>query len=244
MVVFLKELASPIASKYDVNIVIEPLSIGETSMIHTVKDGVDFAQKADFNHVYGLADLFHVCNNKDDIYKDKRSPACCNVLCCDAAQGANIAKEIEHNCKKHNSLNERGKCPVQLTKSAVDHSNQRHANTEEDRICQHSKHSLCKLSFCSRKEYHILTDKRKDKSRKELQRPIRQHKFRVKQKCCLKHNPGAPNDICSLFTVFERGGVNAGSSVRYQQEYKLYNRSGHTLLVLLSFVLKIPKGFL
>ncbi|MBE6815557.1 MAG: sugar phosphate isomerase/epimerase [Ruminococcaceae bacterium] len=67
MVVFLKEIASPIASKYDVNIVIEPLSIGETSMIHTVKDGVDFAQKADFNHVYGLADLFHVCNNKDDI---------------------------------------------------------------------------------------------------------------------------------------------------------------------------------
>lgn len=64
---FLKEIASPIASKYDVNIVIEPLSIGETSMIHTVKDGVDFAEKADFNHVYGLADLFHVCNNNDDI---------------------------------------------------------------------------------------------------------------------------------------------------------------------------------
>ncbi len=64
---FLKEIVSPIASKYDVNIVIEPLSIGETSMIHTVEDGVDFAEKADFNHVYGLADLFHVCNNKDDI---------------------------------------------------------------------------------------------------------------------------------------------------------------------------------
>jgi sugar phosphate isomerase/epimerase len=36
-------------------------------MIHTVKDGVDFAEKADFNRVYGLADLFHVYNNKDDI---------------------------------------------------------------------------------------------------------------------------------------------------------------------------------
>ncbi len=67
MVIFLKEIASLIASKYDVNVVIEPLSIGETSMIHTVKDGVDFAEKVDFNHVYGLADLFHVCNNKDDI---------------------------------------------------------------------------------------------------------------------------------------------------------------------------------
>ena len=67
MSIFLKEIVSPIASKYDVNIVIEPLSFHETSMIHTVKDGVDFAEKADFNHVYGLADLFHVCNNKDDI---------------------------------------------------------------------------------------------------------------------------------------------------------------------------------
>lgn len=64
---FLKEIVSPIASKYDVNVVIEPLSFHETSMIHTVKDGVGFAEKADFDHVYGLADLFHVCNNKDDI---------------------------------------------------------------------------------------------------------------------------------------------------------------------------------
>ncbi len=67
MVKFLKEIVSPIASRYDVNVVIEPLSFHETSMIHTVKDGVDFAEKADFDHVYGLADLFHVCNNKDDI---------------------------------------------------------------------------------------------------------------------------------------------------------------------------------
>ncbi len=64
---FLQKIASPIASKYGVNIVIEPLSFQETSMIHTVKDGVDFAEKADFNHIYGLADLFHVCNNNDDI---------------------------------------------------------------------------------------------------------------------------------------------------------------------------------
>ncbi|MBE6748643.1 MAG: sugar phosphate isomerase/epimerase [Ruminococcaceae bacterium] len=67
MVKFLKEIVSPLASEYDVNVVIEPLSFPETSMIHTVKDGVDFAEKADFNHIYGLADLFHVCNNKDDV---------------------------------------------------------------------------------------------------------------------------------------------------------------------------------
>ncbi len=64
---FLNVTVAPIASKYDVNVVIEPLSFHETSMIHTVKDGVDFAEKADFNHIYGLADLFHVCNNNDDI---------------------------------------------------------------------------------------------------------------------------------------------------------------------------------
>ena len=64
---FLRKIVSPIASKYDVNVVIEPLSFHETSMIYTVKDGVDFAEKADFNHIYGLADLFHVCNNNDDI---------------------------------------------------------------------------------------------------------------------------------------------------------------------------------
>ena len=65
--VLLKEIVSPIALKYDVNVVIEPLSFHETSMIHTVKDGVCFAEKTGFNHVYGLADLFHVCNNNDDI---------------------------------------------------------------------------------------------------------------------------------------------------------------------------------
>jgi hypothetical protein len=32
----------------------------------------------------------------------------------------------------------------------------------------------------------------------------------------LKHNPGAPNDICGLFTVFESGGKDTGSSVGYQ----------------------------
>ena len=67
MVEFLQKIVSPLASKYDVNVVIEPLSFHETSMIHTVKDGVDFAEKADFDHIYGLADLFHVCNNNDDI---------------------------------------------------------------------------------------------------------------------------------------------------------------------------------
>ena len=67
VIIFLKDIVSPIASKNNVNVVIEPLSFYETSMIYTVKDGVDFAEKTDFNHVYGLADLFHVYNNNDDI---------------------------------------------------------------------------------------------------------------------------------------------------------------------------------
>lgn len=64
---FLKNIVAPIATKYDVDVVIEPLSFHETSMIHTVKDGVYFAEKVAFNHVYGLADLFHVYNNNDNI---------------------------------------------------------------------------------------------------------------------------------------------------------------------------------
>ncbi len=67
LVRFLRDIASPIAERCNVNIVIEPLSFSETSMIHTVRDGVEFAEKAGFKHVYGLADLFHVYNNNDDI---------------------------------------------------------------------------------------------------------------------------------------------------------------------------------
>jgi hypothetical protein len=105
---------------------------------------------------------------------------------------------------------------MQLPKRTIEHGKQRHDNTEENRIGQHGKNSLGKLSFCGYKEYCVLTHKRKDKSNKELQRPIGQHKFCVEQKRCLQHNPSAPNDIGGLFAVFERGGIDAGSSMRYQ----------------------------
>ena len=131
---------------------------------------------------------------------------------------------------------------MQIRKCTIDHSNQRHTNTEEDRIGHHGKNSLCKLSFCRRKENHILTQNRKDKSYKELQRPTRQHKFRIEQEACLQYHPATPNDLCSPLAVFQRGGINAGSSMCDQQKYKTYRRSDHTQLILLSLVLIIPKG--
>jgi hypothetical protein len=58
------------------------------------------------------------------------------------AQRAYIAKEIEHNSEKQSHLNECGKYWVQLAKRTIEHSKQRHGNTEEDRIGQHSKDSF------------------------------------------------------------------------------------------------------
>lgn len=67
VVKFLKEYVSPKAVKYGVNVVVEPLSFAETTMIFTVKDGVDLAGECDFKGVFGLADLYHVYSNNDDI---------------------------------------------------------------------------------------------------------------------------------------------------------------------------------
>ena len=91
---------------------------------------------------------------------------------------------------------------MQLAERAAYHSKERHDDTEEDRIGQHSKDSLSKFTLGGYKEYHILPHKRKDESNEELQRPICQHKFREEQKSCLNGYPRPPNDICDLFTEF------------------------------------------
>ena len=132
---------------------------------------------------------------------------------------------------------------MQLTERILHQNKRCRYNAEENRIGQHSKNSLRKFSFCSYKEYRILTDKRKDKSEEELMRPIRLKTFGVNQKCSLKHDPRTPNDIGDFFAVFASGGINTCGSVRNVNKNKLYNRSGRTRLFLLSFILIIPKGF-
>ena len=57
---FLKECAAPIAKKYGVNIVVEPLCQKDCNIINTVSEGVMLASLCEAENVKGLADLFHM----------------------------------------------------------------------------------------------------------------------------------------------------------------------------------------
>ena len=64
---FLSEYAAPKAENADCIIVIEPLRFCESSIIHTVADGVEIARMSGKKNVAGLADLYHVYGNNDSI---------------------------------------------------------------------------------------------------------------------------------------------------------------------------------
>lgn len=64
---FLSEYAAPKAEKAGCIIVMEPLRFGETSMIHIVADGIEIAKMSGKKNVAGLADLYHVYGNNDNI---------------------------------------------------------------------------------------------------------------------------------------------------------------------------------
>lgn len=64
---FLSEYAAPRAEKAGCIIVMEPLRFGESSMIHTVSDGIEIARISQSKNVAGLADLYHVYGNNDSI---------------------------------------------------------------------------------------------------------------------------------------------------------------------------------
>ncbi len=64
---FLSEYAAPRAKKAGCVIVLEPLRFCESSMIHTVKDGVEIASMCSCDNVFGLADLYHVYGNEDSV---------------------------------------------------------------------------------------------------------------------------------------------------------------------------------
>ena len=68
---FLNEFALPRAEKAGCMIVTEPLRFCESSMIHTVSDGVGIAKKCNRDNIYTLADLYHVYGNSDNIDKMK-----------------------------------------------------------------------------------------------------------------------------------------------------------------------------
>lgn len=64
---FLSEYAAPRAEKAGCTIVMEPLRFCESSMIHTVADGIEIARMSGKKNVAGLADLYHVYGNNDNI---------------------------------------------------------------------------------------------------------------------------------------------------------------------------------
>jgi hypothetical protein len=105
---------------------------------------------------------------------------------------------------------------MQSNERAVYHSEKRHHYTEENRIGQYGENSSRNLSFGGCKKYRILTDKRKNKSHKELQHFIRQHKFREEKKRGLNGYPNAPNNICIPLTVFKGGGIDPCDGVCHE----------------------------
>lgn len=62
---FLKKVAGPVAAKYGVRIVLEPLRKDECNIINTVKEGVIVAAVSGQDNVGGLADLYHMIGEHD-----------------------------------------------------------------------------------------------------------------------------------------------------------------------------------
>ncbi len=67
LVNFTRDYVSPIAAKYGMIVVFEPLKASETKLIHTVKDGVTAAGDVNCANVSALADLYHMVQNGDEI---------------------------------------------------------------------------------------------------------------------------------------------------------------------------------
>lgn len=61
----IRDVAAPIAEKYDIDIAVEPLRAAESTIIHTVTEGVMLAAAAGRANVYGLADLYHMAGSGD-----------------------------------------------------------------------------------------------------------------------------------------------------------------------------------
>lgn len=74
LALFLGDYASPRARKAGCIIVLEPLRFCESTMLHTVADGVELARVCGADNVFGLADLYHVYGNNDNIEGIKDFP--------------------------------------------------------------------------------------------------------------------------------------------------------------------------
>lgn len=62
---FLKEVVAPLAEKYNITIVIEPLKRSETNFINTVKEGCMVAAASGSDKIRVLGDYYHMCDSND-----------------------------------------------------------------------------------------------------------------------------------------------------------------------------------
>jgi D-psicose/D-tagatose/L-ribulose 3-epimerase len=67
IVSFLSDIAAPEADKYGIMIAIEPLRFGACNAINTVAQGVKAAEETRRANVMGLADVYHMFYNNDDL---------------------------------------------------------------------------------------------------------------------------------------------------------------------------------
>lgn len=63
---FLRDFAGPIAAKYDIIIVIEPLCKKEDNCINTVHEGVEIVKAVNLPNVKVLADVYHMLREDED----------------------------------------------------------------------------------------------------------------------------------------------------------------------------------
>lgn len=71
LVYFLGEVAAPIAARYGVTVVTEPLRKDESNIIHTIKEGVMLGAATGRENVGGLGDIYHMVG-AGDTYDDVR----------------------------------------------------------------------------------------------------------------------------------------------------------------------------
>lgn len=67
LVAFLRDIAGPLAQKYGITIVVEPLCKPEVNIINTVKEGAMLAAACGNPNVADLADLYHMYVENDSV---------------------------------------------------------------------------------------------------------------------------------------------------------------------------------
>lgn len=76
LVYFLKEVASPIAEKYGITVIIEPLSRNDSNIVNSAYEGIAIISQVNKSNVNGLVDLYHMCNVGDTPDNVRRLKGC------------------------------------------------------------------------------------------------------------------------------------------------------------------------